>query len=32
MEEELLIELAVALYVQEMSSFGKTKELAEMST
>ena len=31
MKEELLIELALALYAQEMLSFGKARELAGMS-
>jgi predicted HTH domain antitoxin len=29
-EQELLRELAIALYAQEMLSFGKARELAEM--
>jgi predicted HTH domain antitoxin len=32
MEEELLVELAVAPYAQEVLSFGKARELAKMST
>ena len=31
MEKDLLIELAVALYAQEALSFGKARELADMS-
>jgi len=31
MEEDLLVELAVALYSQEALSFGKARELAGMS-
>ena len=31
MEEDLLVELAVALYGQEALSFGKARELARMS-
>ena len=31
MEEELLVELAIALYAQEVLSFGKARELAGMS-
>ncbi|MBC8264908.1 MAG: UPF0175 family protein [Anaerolineales bacterium] len=31
MEEDLLIELAVGLYAQEILSFGKARELAGMS-
>jgi predicted HTH domain antitoxin len=31
MEEELLVELAIALYTQEALSFGKARELAGMS-
>lgn len=31
MEEDLLVELAVALYTQEVLSFGKARELAGMS-
>ncbi len=31
MKEDLLIELAVALYAQEILSFGKARELAGMS-
>ncbi|MEC4814491.1 MAG: UPF0175 family protein [Scytonema sp. PMC 1069.18] len=30
MEQELLIELAIALYAQELLSFGKARELARM--
>jgi len=32
MKEEILVELAVALYAQEMLSFGKARELAGMTT
>jgi len=31
MKEDLLVELAVALYAQEVLSFGKARELAGMS-
>jgi len=31
MKEDLLVELAVALYTQEVLSFGKARELAGMS-